>query len=185
MYERPVEFMRPNPISYLDAHENSVGLCWGSTPFYAKYYRLYLCEQVPRNEQYELEAMPVPVVMVALAGGIGGRVVERASGREIEACEGGVFFLPAYTAVVVCSGSGEGIQIALAHTNLHWGTLATPSGGARRKSCTDGGVGSTISPTSPASVTPDAVLRRKSTTDGGPGSTTKNAMSGVPAPAFA
>lgn len=70
--------------------------------------------------------MPVPVVMVALAGGEGGRVIERGSGREIAACEGGVFFLPAYTPVVVCSGSGEGIRMALAHTNLHWGSLAAP-----------------------------------------------------------
>lgn len=86
---------------------------------------------MPADEKYELEAMPVPVVMVALKGGAGGRVIERgdksgAGGREIAACEGGVFFLPAYTPVVVCSGSGEGIELALAHTNLHWGSLAMP-----------------------------------------------------------
>lgn len=71
--------------------------------------------------------MPVPVVMVALAGGAGGRVIEK-NGREVAACEGGVFFLPAYTPVVVCScgGAGEGIEMALAHTNLHWGSLAVP-----------------------------------------------------------
>lgn len=45
--------------------------------------------------------MPVPVVVVALAGGDGGRVVESKTGREIKACEGGVFFLPAFTPVQV------------------------------------------------------------------------------------
>lgn len=45
--------------------------------------------------------MPVPVVMVALAGGAGGRVIESKTDREIKACEGGVFFLPAYTPVMV------------------------------------------------------------------------------------
>eukprot|EP00903_Cladosiphon_okamuranus_P006615 g6462.t1 len=93
--------------------------------------------QVPANERYELEAMPVPVVMVALAGGAGGRVIESKTDREIKACEGGVFFLPAYTPVVVCSGStGDGIQMALAHTNLHWGMLAvaTPNSSKRRGS---------------------------------------------------
>ncbi|CAM9968143.1 unnamed protein product [Ectocarpus sp. 4 AP-2014] len=81
--------------------------------------------QVPANERYELEAMPVPVVMVALGGGDGGRVVESKTDREIKACEGGVFFLPAFTPVQVCSGStGAGIKMALAHTNLHWGMLA-------------------------------------------------------------
>lgn len=83
---------------------------------------------MPANEKYELEAMPVPVVMVALAGGNGGRVIESESGREIEACEGGVLFLPAYTAVSVCSAAkGAGIRMALAHTNVHWGTLAPPT----------------------------------------------------------
>ena len=72
--------------------------------------------------------MEVPVVMVALAGGADGRVVESESGREIQACEGGVFFLPAYTRVVVCSGTkGEGIKMALAHMNLHLGALAAPT----------------------------------------------------------
>ncbi|CAM9201735.1 unnamed protein product [Ectocarpus sp. 13 AM-2016] len=81
--------------------------------------------QVPANERYELEAMPVPVVMVALEGGGGGRVIESKTDREIKACEGGVFFLPAFTPVQVCSGStGAGIKMALAHTNLHWGMLA-------------------------------------------------------------
>ncbi|CAM9551781.1 unnamed protein product [Ectocarpus fasciculatus] len=81
--------------------------------------------QVPANERYELEAMPVPVVMVALEGGDGGRVIESKTDREIKACEGGVFFLPAFTPVQVCSGStGAGIKMALAHTNLHWGMLA-------------------------------------------------------------
>lgn len=62
----------------------------------------YVClVQVPANERYELEAMPVPVVMVALAGGAGGRVIESKTNREIKACEGGVFFLPAYTPVMV------------------------------------------------------------------------------------
>lgn len=83
--------------------------------------------QVPANEKYDLEAMPVPVVMVALAGGSGGHVIERNNGREIQACEGGVFFLPAYTPVIVCSGSERGIRMALAHTNLHWGTLSVPA----------------------------------------------------------
>ncbi|CAM9481814.1 unnamed protein product [Pylaiella littoralis] len=93
--------------------------------------------QVPANERYELEAMPVPVVMVALAGGAGGRVIESKTNREIEACEGGVFFLPAYTPVKVCSAStGDGIKMALAHTNLHWGMLAvaTPNSPKRRVS---------------------------------------------------
>lgn len=57
--------------------------------------------QVPANERYELEAMPVPVVMVALEGGDGGRVIESKTDREIKACEGGVFFLPAFTPVQV------------------------------------------------------------------------------------
>lgn len=91
---------------------------------------------MPANEKYDLEAMPVPAVMVALAGGIGGHVVERNSGREIEACEGGVFFLPAYTPVVICSGSAEGIHMALAHTNLHWGSLALATGINNGKSST-------------------------------------------------
>ncbi|CAM9971904.1 unnamed protein product, partial [Hapterophycus canaliculatus] len=103
--------------------------------------------QVPANEQYELEAMPVPVVMVALAGGAGGRVIESKTGREIKACEGGVFFLPAYTPVQVCSGStGDGIQMALAHTNLHWGTLSVASAnGHNRRGSTGMVAGGTIS----------------------------------------
>lgn len=73
-------------------------------------------------------------MMVALAGGADGRVIESESGREIKACEGGVFFLPAYTAVVVCSGSkGDGIKMALAHTNLHWGALAAPTPNSPRR----------------------------------------------------
>lgn len=92
-----------------------------------KYCRVVDWLQVPANEKYDLEAMPVPVVMVALGGGSGGHVIERNSGREIQACEGGVFFLPAYTPVIVCSGSERGIRMALAHTNLHWGTLSVPA----------------------------------------------------------
>lgn len=63
--------------------------------------------QVPANERYELEAMPVPVVMVALAGGALGHVIESKTGREIKACEGGVFFLPAYTPVLVSEAPTE------------------------------------------------------------------------------
>lgn len=66
-----------------------------------KHPSVFLSRQVPANERYELEAMPVPVVMVALAGGAGGRVIESKTDREIKACEGGVFFLPAYTPVLV------------------------------------------------------------------------------------
>lgn len=92
-----------------------------------------LC-QVPENEKYNLGAMSVPVVMVALEGGLGGHVIEQETEREIQACEGGVFFLPAYTPVVVCSGSTAGIRMALAHTNLHWGALAAPTPNSPRRS---------------------------------------------------
>lgn len=62
-------------------------------------YRVCCVCQVPANDEYALDAMPVPVVLVVLKGGAGGRVIESESRKEIDVCEGGVFFLPADTPV--------------------------------------------------------------------------------------
>lgn len=62
--------------------------------------------------------MPVPVVMVALAGGAGGRVIESKTDREIKACEGGVFFLPAYTPVMV-SGTSPLTRFETRNLRIH------------------------------------------------------------------
>ncbi|CAM9106136.1 unnamed protein product [Discosporangium mesarthrocarpum] len=79
--------------------------------------------RVPENEAYHIESMPVPAVLVTLAGGEGGIVIEEKSGREIEASEGGVFFLPADTNVTLVADKHSPMHLAMAHTNLNWGSM--------------------------------------------------------------
>ncbi|CAM9532507.1 unnamed protein product, partial [Hapterophycus canaliculatus] len=47
---------------------------------------------------------------------------------QIPASQGGIFFLPANTHCTMLSGKTSDLKVAMAHTNLNWGSL-TPRGG--------------------------------------------------------
>ncbi|CBN76539.1 Mannose-6-phosphate isomerase [Ectocarpus siliculosus] len=82
---------------------------------------------VPGNDAYRLNPMPVPAVLVTLHGAQGGLLLDEDTGKEIPAAEGGIFFLPANTYCTMVSGKTSDLRIAMAHTNLNWGPM-TPSG---------------------------------------------------------